>query len=206
MNYLKIASGVNFVPLLLAINRKPHLWDRNPARLMAHGPHAQSHDIWIRYKDETENKSTGDYSNFSHEHEPIWYPAYRELPEIQPLIFGLMGDNRICGERLGGILIYKLEPGKRILAHIDTGWHVDYYEKFNVCLASNPNTRFHYAAGDDMYAVPGDVHWFRNDVEHEVINDGDTDHVILTVCIKTPLYQGIKADAQEKPSLRIVGH
>lgn len=192
MNYLKIASGVNFVPLLLAINRKPHLWDQHPYRLRKGSPHAFSHDIVIRYKDETENKASGDWSNYTTEHEPIWYPAYYELPELQPLIFGLMGDGRICGERLGGIWLFKLEPGKRVLPHIDRGWHATHYEKFCLYIASNPWCRVCYA--DDSYsAQPGDLYWFRNDAEHEVINDGNTDRIVLVTCIRTPLYEGVKA-------------
>ena len=41
---------------------------------------------------------------------------------------------RIEGERIGGILIYKVPPHCRILPHTDVGWHVDYYDKFNICL------------------------------------------------------------------------
>ena len=90
----------------------------------------------------------------------------------------------VFGERLGGVLLYKIPPGKQIYPHTDMGWHVDYYEKFNVCLKTNPETAFYYH-GEEMKVKEGDVHFFRNDIPHWVKNEGLTDHIVLTVCIKT---------------------
>jgi quercetin dioxygenase-like cupin family protein len=193
-NFLKIADQVDVLPLLLELQRQPQLWDRNPYRLREEGPHRETHDIWLHYKDEAENKERGDYSNFRDPHDGVWYPAYYALPAARPLIFGLM--SRVEGERLGGVLIYSVPPGKRIYPHVDTGWHVDYFEKFNVCLQSNPKARFHYTGnGETMIAQRGDTHWFVNNVEHEVINYGDNDHIVLTVCIHTHNYSARAADA-----------
>lgn len=180
-NSLHIARNQDVLPLLLELQRKPHLWNRNTARLNPAGPHRETDDIWIRYKDETGNKATGDYSNFSDEHDPIWYPAYYELAESRKLIFELMA--RVRGERLGGVLLYRIPPGKQIYPHTDMGWHVSYYEKFNICLQSNPDAVFYYD-DEDMRCVAGDVHWFRNDIPHYVVNNGNDDHIILTVCIR----------------------
>lgn len=168
------------MPLLLELHRQPYLWDVNDVRLLEHSPHRETHDIWLRYKDETENKKTGDYSNFADAHDGVWYPAYYALQAARPLIFGLM--SRVEGERLGGVLIYSIPPGKRIYPHTDVGWHVDYFEKYNICLQSNHKTRFIYAE-EEMIAAQGDVHWFVNNVEHQVVNEGDTDHLVMTVCI-----------------------
>lgn len=185
-NFLKIASGVDVMPLLLEIHRQPSLWDQNVARLMERGPHRETHDIWIRYKDETENKATGDYRNFADSHDPVWYPAYYALPSARPLIFSLM--SRVEGERLGGILIYSVPPGKRIYPHVDKGWVVDYYERFNVCLQSNAQALFCYADGEPMIAQAGDIHCFANNVSHWVENEGDSDHIVMTVCIRSHSY------------------
>lgn len=189
-NFVQLAAGVDIVPLLLEIQRRPELWNRNDIRLTPEGPHWQTEDIWLRYKDETENKEKGDYSNFGDEHDSVWYPAYYSLPSARRLIFDLA--RRVEAERIGGVLIYKVPPGKRILPHTDTGWHVDYYDKFNVCLQSNEKASFLY---DDevMPARPGDVHWFVNNKEHSVVNDGQDDHTVMTVCLRIDKYDGKKA-------------
>lgn len=180
--FLKIAEGVDVLPLLMQLHRKPDLWDRNKARLHDNGPHRETHDIWLRYKDETENKESGDYSNFASPHDPIWYPAFYVLPASRDLIFSLMA--RVGGERLGGILLYSVPPGKRIYPHVDEGWIVDYYDRFNICLQSNPLAKFCYE-DEVMVARQGEVHRFVNNVNHWVTNEGDNDHIILTVCIRT---------------------
>lgn len=204
-HFLKIASGIDVMPLLLEIHRQPHLWDCNNVRLIERSPHRETHDIWLRYKDETENKASGDYSNFADAHDGIWYPGYYALPSARALIFGLM--SRVEGERLGGILIYSVPAGKKIYPHVDKGWHVDYFEKFNICLQSNSLTKFCYA-GEAMTAEAGDVHRFVNNVEHEVINEGVTDHIVMTVCIRTHDYRARFTDTRSsegsKPRLRDV--
>ena len=180
--FMKIGGGVDVLPLLLQIQRQPELWDRNKARLLPHGPHRDSHDIWIRYKDETENLASCDYSNFADQHDPIWYPAYYALPAIRPIVFGLMA--RVEGERLGGILIYKLEPGKVIHPHIDPGWHPNYYEKFNVSLRSEPGCVFHYE-DEKMRALTGDVYWYTNNTMHWCTNESPDDQIVMSVSIRT---------------------
>lgn len=182
MNSLRLAQNVSVVNLMLELHRQPELWNRNPARLVAHGPHRETDDIWLRYKDETEHKKAGDYSHFADEHDAIWYPAYYALPACRPLIFNLM--TAICGERLGGVLIYRIPPGKKIHPHVDSGWHVDYYDKFNVYLQADQRTAFVYENGEEIRAVSGDVYHFVNNITHTVVNTGLQDHIVMTVCIR----------------------
>src|SRR5258706_10143416 len=87
---LQIARGVDVTPVLLELNRQPHLWDRNKARLYETSPHRETHDIWLRYNDETQHKETRDYSTFNDPHESVWYPAYYALPSTRLIIFNLM--------------------------------------------------------------------------------------------------------------------
>lgn len=171
----------------MELHRQPQLWNRNDIRLTKIGPHHESDDIWLRYKDETENKKTGDYTNFSDPHDGVWYPAYYSLPSSRKIIFDLM--RRVEGERIGGIFIYRLKPGNRIHPHVDTGWHVDYYDKFNVCLQSNPRAAFAYEDGEAFFQMPGDVHRFINTKPHYVINDGPDDHIVMVVCIRVHDYE-----------------
>lgn len=187
-NYLQIGSGVDVMPLVTELHRQPHLWNRNDVRLSKAGPHWQTDDIWLRYKDESENKKSGDYRNFSDPHDGVWYPAYYALPSARSMIFDLM--RRVEGERIGGIFIYRVAPGKKIFPHIDTGWHVNYFDKFNICLQSNPQAAFVYDEdGEAMVQRPGDVHRFVNTRTHSVVNDGSDDHIVMTVCIRVHDYE-----------------
>jgi len=181
MNFTKVASGIDIYPLRASLERQPELWDKNPCRLSKRGPHWQTQDIFLRYKDETENIESGDWRNFSDPHIPVWYKSIDFLPEAKPLIFQLMAG--VKAEILGGVFIYKLEPGTEIIPHIDKGWHPNFFQKFNICINSNDRAAFCYEE-DRMVQHPGDVHYFRNDVKHWVINEGDSPHVVMTVCVR----------------------
>ena len=179
-NFQQIAAGVDVTPLMLELQRHPELWNKNPCRQSLKGPHYEQSDIIVRYKDETPNIESGDFSDFCDEHIPVWYKSADMLPSVRKLVFDLMGF--VNGELLGGVLIYKLPPGKRIHPHTDKGWHAESFEKFNICLQSNPAAGFCYE-DEMMVQRAGDIHWFRNTVDHWVVNEGTDDHIILTVCI-----------------------
>ncbi len=181
-NFLQIAEGIDVLPLLLEIQRQPELWDKNPARLSKRGPHHESHDIQLRSRDEADCLAEyAKWKHFSDEHIPVWYKNIDYFPSARKLIFDLM--HRVQAEMLGIGLIYKVEPGKKVYRHVDKGWCPGYYDKFNLCLQSNPRAAFLY---DDEALVQraGDVHHFRNDVPHRVANDGDCDHIILTLTMR----------------------
>lgn len=183
----KLAVGLDFAPLMAQLDAHPELWDRDPERLSQRGPHWQTHDIWLRYKDKAENVASGDWRNFSDEHIPVWYPADEVLTAARPLVFELMA--RVQGEMLGGVLIYRVPPGAQILPHTDMGWHPNYFAKFNFALQSQDGCAFFYPDhGQEMRAETGDLHWFRNTVAHGVRNASDRDQLILTACIRTRLY------------------
>ena len=182
-NFLRIGQNAATMPLLLELQRQPELWNRDLERLdFAGSPHRETSDVWLRYKDKRPHVESGDFSGFNDPHYGVWYPSYYALPAARPLIFSLMSS--VLGEALGGVLIYKIPPGKRIYPHVDTGWHVEYFDKFNLALQCDPNTVFRYpGSGEEMRVQTGDVHWFRNDLEHEVVNEGKEDHIVMTVCI-----------------------
>jgi len=142
-------------------------------------PHRESSDIWVRY---------GDYDKygeevFSCEHDSIWFPILKEIKEVLPIVFKIM--NRVHGERLGGVLITKIEKGKKIYPHIDTvGWHPAYYDKFYVPILNKEGSIFGFEGDGDIQAKEGEVYWFRNDVSHWVNNDSDSDRIAMVVCVK----------------------
>lgn len=181
--YAQVAAGLDVTPLMLDLQRQPHLWNKNPCRLSTRGPHHETQDIFLRYKDERPHIESGVWKGFSAEHIPEWYRSIDMLPHAKGIALDLMA--RFRGEMLGGIFLYKVEPGKRIYAHADPGWHPEFYDKFNVCIQSNPRAAFQYPKdGEAMVQRAGDVHWFRNDVVHEVVNEGESDHIVMTVCIR----------------------
>lgn len=179
-NFMQVAQGIDTSMLLTQVLAQPQLWNKNPCRLSKRGPHHETQDMFLRYRDETPFLQSGDWSTFTEEHIATWNQTIDYLPAARPLIFGLM--SHVMGEVLGGVFLYKIEPGKQIYPHVDSGWHPNFFDKFNVCLASNERTRFCYK-DDSFLQAPGDIHWFKNTVPHWVINHGATDHIVMTVCI-----------------------
>lgn len=181
-NFLKIAEGVDTLPLVLALQRQPELFGRNGERQYAAGtPHAGMTDIWVRYNDRTSFDAAGSLAGINDEHDSVWYPEADFIPEARPIIFGLMA--RVQGERLGGVLITKLPPGAEIAPHIDLGWHAGYYDKYIVALQNLPGAVFGFPEGE-FEARTGDVHWFRNSVPHYVKNSSKDERLAMIVCVR----------------------
>ena len=183
-NFMRIASGVDVMPLMMELKRQPELWNATPYRTkFESSPHRETDDIWLRYKDIKEEVETNDFSTIASEHDSVWYPAYDKLPSCRAMIFDLMA--RVQGERLGGVLIYRVPPGKQIYEHVDRGWHPEYYDKFNISLQSNLLCPLIYTRHDEaMRSDTGDVFWFRNTIPHMVKNDSNEDQIIMCVCIR----------------------
>lgn len=176
-----VTRGIEVDALLCEIERQPDLWNKNPCRLSKRAPHHETQDMILRYRDETTFRESGQWSTFVDEHIPMWNKTIDYLPSAKNIIFEIF--TAVRGEVLGGVFIYKLQPGTKIFPHVDRGWHPEFYDKFNVCLSSNPKTAFYYEDAA-MIQEKGDIHWFRNDVKHWVRNDGDTDHIVMTVCAR----------------------
>jgi hypothetical protein len=165
----------NVRPLLHALELHPHLWDQRTERTApADSPHHELSDIWARFADPETMREDGS-------HDSIWLPPANVLP-VREIVFPLM--NMVRGERLGGVLITRIQPGQVCKPHVDPGWHARYYRKFAVQVAADSDQKFHFK---DIALVtePGDLYWFDNSQEHWVTNDGFTDRITMIVCIKT---------------------
>lgn len=181
-NFVQIGAGINVAPLCAALDTNRDLFGMHTQRAMAYGsPHAAMSDIWVRY-----NHIDNFGPQFNDPHDAVWYPAYRRLPELRPLLFDLMAA--VEGERLGGVLITKLPPGGVIDAHVDSSWHADYYEKFYIAVKNGPGALFQFPEGA-IEANPGDCYWFDNSVPHGVRNDSDGERIALIACIKTDQFK-----------------
>lgn len=173
---LKLTTGANVMPLALQIKRNPQLWNAHGARTQGEGtPHKDIPDIWVRYGAEDDPQLKGP-------HESIWYPEAQLLPAVKDMAFAVM--QLVQGERLGGILITKVPPGKAVQPHRDTGWHATYYSKFAVQIEGHQQQAFCYGDGK-MVTMPGDIYWFNNQDTHWVENNSPVDRITLILCIKT---------------------
>ena len=174
----QIARGVNIVPLVSAIQRNPELWNQYNLRTEnVNSPHNGLDDIWVRYnsQDNYENNAS-----FNDEHNSVWYDSELVKP-VKDIVFPLMSF--VKGERLGGVLITRIPPGKECRPHIDGGWHASFYSKYAVQLQGNLQQAFCFD-GESFSALPGDVYRFDNSKLHWVTNDSDQDRITMIVCIK----------------------
>lgn len=182
-----IAKNLPVDELRMQIARQPWLWDQHTMRKTLPGtPHRDMSDIWLRYN-AWENFKPEDPCAFGEPHESVWYPAFYALPAVRPLIFDLMAH--VQGERLGGVLITKVPPGGKIDAHVDGGWHVDYYSsKYYIQIEGAEGQQFwaEPAQGkrETISPMPGDLWKFDNRVLHGVDNRSNSDRMTLIVCIK----------------------
>jgi hypothetical protein len=177
-----LANGADVAPLMNAIARNSVLWNQHDLRTThPSSPHTEVSDIWLRFNDLKKYKD-GDQQSVLDEHESANYPAMFALPQARALIFGLM--SRVEGERLGRCLITKLPPGGKITPHVDGGAHAAYYDRYHIVLNGLPGSIFR--CGDEQVCMrTGEVWWFDNAVEHEVINNSADDRVHLIVDIRT---------------------
>ncbi len=180
-NFQHIASGIDVVPLALALARQPELWNTHNERKTFEGSaHGGTSDIWVRYNDPA-NLALG-YAAYTSEHDSVWHAAYAKLPQVRPIVFGVMA--RCEAVRLGGVLITKIPAGGHVLPHTDSGWHPEYYNtKIYVPILSNPQC-VNRVEDERVTMAPGDAWYFNNTLEHEVINDGDSDRITLIICLR----------------------
>lgn len=191
-NFLRIATGVNVTPLMLAIARRPDLWTEDTfLRHYPQGPFGEVDSIMLRFPKKVEFKGkhaerkvaaykANKLAGFD-QHESIDYPAYAGLPEARPLVMNIFAA--VGGERLGRVMINRIAPGGRIFPHEDTPEHTRYYSRFHLVLQSAEGCRFR--AGDETtYWETGSVFWFRNDLEHEVVNESPIDRIHMIVDAK----------------------
>lgn len=185
-NFQRISVDVDIMPLLLAIKRRPELWKEDTyLRDYPQGPFKQIESIMLRFPvktvHETETELQQHLSTYD-QHENVDYPAYKLLPEARPLVMSLMAY--VGGERLGRVMINKIAPGGVIYPHADTPAHANYYSRFHIVLQSQPGVMFR-ARDEQVYMATGEVWWFDNKQEHEVINNSADDRIHMIVDVRT---------------------
>lgn len=188
-NFLKLGGNTQVMPLMLAIHRLAKMQEAWKAdtylRDYPQGPFGDTESLILRFPSrsvhETEEALQTHDASFD-QHENFDQPVFKLLPEARPLIFQLM--TAVQGERLGRILINKLKPGGRIYPHADTPVHAEYWDRFHIVLQSAPGSLFR--CGDECVNMEtGDVWWFNNRLEHEVVNNSADDRIHMVIDIRT---------------------
>lgn len=187
MNF-QILPGVDPIKVLMRIKQNPELWKEDTfLRDYPQGPFSEVESIMLRFpekrvfeqEEDVERYKRGEH--FFDQHECIDYPAYAILEEARPLVMGLMAY--VQGERLGRVMINKIAPGGRIYPHADTPEHTDYYTRFHIVLQSGAGC--YITSGDEQLEMrSGSVFWFNNKLEHEVVNNSNTDRISMVIDIK----------------------
>ena len=179
-HFLKIASGIETLGVLMDLNRQPELWNVHADRTRGDSPHREVDDIWIRFR------AYGDLSTpeaFGEAFIPAFYPAWTALPRLRPIVFGLMA--RCEAVQLGGVLITRVPPAGQVAPHDDRGrWHPEFFTtKVYVPLATNPAC-FNTCAEEQVTMMQGDAWVFDNLKPHSTVNNGDSDRVTLIVSLR----------------------
>ncbi len=168
-------------PILAELDQHPQLWGEHPERIAVPGsPHAQSQDIWLRFRRQEELREPADYGA---PHFAEFYPAWHALPSLHEPVFEVM--RAVKATYLGGILITRIPAGGRILPHVDTGWHPEFMNvKAYVILKANPRC-VNYCGDEAVIMHPGESWIFRNDITHGVDNNGDGERIAVVITMRT---------------------
>lgn len=184
-HFLRIASNINVLPLLQALQRQPELWSADRVRqdfsesgreLFKQSPHADVDDIILRFPDR-DSPTLGDDLICANKE------AFSRLPQARPLVLGLM--NQVEGAMLGRVLITRLAPGKCITPHADTrGAYANYFKRYHVMLQCEPGAVFR-AGAEQVQMRAGEVWQFDAHAMHEVVNNSTDDRISLIVDIRS---------------------
>lgn len=171
-NFLKIADGVDALPVLHALALNEDLWNAHSLRtLYPVSPHHEADDILLWFNDLDQ-----DPAKIADDKAVIPFPAWDRLPQVRPIIFDLM--RRVEGVQLGRVMITRLKPGGQIYPHEDAGAPAEFYSRYQVALQSAPGCLFH--CGDETaYFAPGSVWYFNNQKTHSVVNNGSDERIVL---------------------------
>lgn len=184
MRYFQlIATGVDNMPMMLALQRHPELWNADDFRTTYAGtPHGDVDDILLRYSAPSAERTV---DTVIEDDRPVWLPAARILP-WKPIVLPLM--QRVEAYQLDRLLITRLRPGARILPHADdVGKYAasnDERARFHICLQGLPGSLYHNGA-ETVQMLTGQVWTFTAHEVHSVENNSVDDrvHLIADFCL-----------------------
>jgi mannose-6-phosphate isomerase-like protein (cupin superfamily) len=170
-NFLKVASGMDFVPILLSLTNK--MW--NEDRFLKDHKDKVFKDvdsIILRYPSVEANRDPWESTDRA---------VFYLLPEARAAVFWLMA--RLQSERLGRVLINRMRSGSHIPPHVDIDKELAYYKRYHLVLQGSEKSTFR--VGNEIVRMDtGDIWYFDNTKEHECRNEGTTDRIHLIVDCK----------------------
>lgn len=184
MRHFLPIGAADMLPLRLALQRQPELWDEHPYRTTFDGtPFGGMSDILLRYS-RPEKLGSRDADAMVDDLDLVLYPAWDRLSECHSTIFDLM--RRFNGIALGRVIIARLPPGGRILAHADDygAYATQDGLRLHVAVQALPGCIFH--CGDETVQMQSDsVWWFDHKSMHSAENRSADDRIHLLVDIRT---------------------
>lgn len=178
MRYFKKWGEYDVSVLAKQLRANADLWNAHVFRQQ--GAFYQTDDIWVRWRAPEELTSP---QKFLEPHFAVWYPAWRRLPALQPIVYDLMA--KVRATHLGGILITRIPAGGEVKPHNDGGaWHAEFYTTKVYVVIENNLDCVNYCGGDEIVMAPGEAWEFDNLVTHSVVNKGKTPRVSAIVCMK----------------------
>jgi len=179
-NFFRLANGIDMQPLMLQITRNPQLWKSDTyLRDYPQGPFEDVDTIFLRFPPCSVTELERSKKD---PHECVWMDGAIHLTAARKLIFSLM--NTVEGERLGRVMINRIRPGGRIYPHADTPEHANYWDRHHFVVQGLPGCTFR-CADEQVQMSTGEVWFFRNELEHEVVNNSAADRLHLIVDIRT---------------------
>lgn len=184
-NFLLVGES-DVLPIMMALQRRPELWNEHTYRTTFEGtPFRGMDDILLRYSAPEKHENCADPMALVNDTDLRFYPAWRALPEVRPVVFNLM--RRFEGVSLGRVIIARLPPGGTIAPHAD-----DYGEyaarddglRFHVALQGLPGCHFH-CGGEVVQMLSGQVWWFNHKAEHSAQNNSADERIHLLIDIQT---------------------
>ena len=158
-------------PLRAELAAHPELWNEHTARTVgAASPHREADDIYLRW-----NPNAGDWP-----HTTAWYLAADKLPAAKVIAAAVLAEH--AGE-LGGVLLTRIPPGRRVYPHRDTGWHAATHSKYAIQIASAPGQAFCFQDAG-LSPEAGELYTFDNSQLHWVYNMSDEPRMTLIICIR----------------------
>lgn len=174
-NFVRLAEGVDVLPLLHSLWRQPDLWKKDiRTKLPAFEDTEEILLRFIDYDDDTDPVNVDAVDcRFLH--------AWDCLPEAKPIILDLM--RRVSAYSLERVFISRLPPGGRIQPHADTrGTYANLPDiaRYHIVLQGLPGSLFR--CGDEqVHMRTGEVWAFNARLEHEVVNNSADDRIHLLV-------------------------
>lgn len=176
-NFLPIAANLDVTAILAALAARSDLWNENPLRTTyPDSPHAQVDDIWVMF----ECYSEGDEKSVINDVQTHPHRAWYELP-VQDIVLDLM--RRVRGTQLGRVIISRLPPGKTISPHVDQGAPAEFFSRYHIVLQSLPGCTIR-SGKEVITPASGEVYWFNNREDHEVVNNSADDRIAIVVDIR----------------------